>query len=239
MPCFRCVWICERQYYQYRKISVDRLENQFDSQGDKSRLERERIEAYRRSFDFPDSHRCVPLFEARSRGEETASDRDRGKNCFLCSVRQCYYRKIFGRLSRVRIRQPRGEQTETEKIEAYRSSSSFPDSHRWCVLLSEARTCGEDTAAGIRDREEVLLHCSRSCLLKGFGKWSRLAVWRQKRFIELRYIRNSTLRKCQSAPGWKLHMSTWSISVLHVLAPGGCRRLKRARTSVSIHQLLW
>ncbi|CAN5958771.1 unnamed protein product [Sphagnum jensenii] len=117
-------------YYQYRKISVDRLENQFDSQGDKSRLERERIEAYRRSFDFPDSHRCVPLFEARSRVEETAADRDRGKNCFLCSVRQCYYRKIFGRLSRVRIRQPRGEQTETEKIEAYRSSSSFPHSHR-------------------------------------------------------------------------------------------------------------
>ncbi|CAK9261479.1 unnamed protein product [Sphagnum jensenii] len=107
-----------------------RLENQFDSQGDKSRLERERIEAYRRSFDFPDSHRCVPLFEARSRVEETAADRDRGKNCFLCSVRQCYYRKIFGRLSRVRIRQPRGEQTETEKIEAYRSSSSFPHSHR-------------------------------------------------------------------------------------------------------------
>ncbi len=172
MPCFRCVWICERQYYQYRKISVDRLENQFDSQGDKSRLERERIEAYRRSFDFPDSHRCVPLFEARSRVEETAADRDRGKNCFLCSVRQCYYRKIFGRLSRVRIRQPRGEQTETEKIEAYRSSSSFPHSHRWCVLLSEARTCGEETAAGIRDREEVLLHCSRSCLLK-----VRLLFW--------------------------------------------------------------
>jgi len=81
---------------------------------------------------------------------------------------------------------------------------------------------------------DVLLSC-----LQGFGKWSRLAVWRQKRFIELRYTRNSTIRKCQSALGWKLHMSMWSISVLLVLAPGGCRRLKRARTSVSIRQLLW